>query len=101
MGKYDRICSAVTMSLGILGGAAGSLAAELDCPPRSCSPVVNESGGKDCPNTHNMMVVGNGAVFLSHLPMFGKLNKRSVPRKCDRSSNAKPQPEHRLKRHNG
>jgi hypothetical protein len=76
VGKYARICSAVSISLGILGGAAGSLAAEPDCPPRSCSPLVNENGGRDCPNTHNMMVVGNGTVFLSHLPMFGGLNKR-------------------------
>jgi hypothetical protein len=29
----------------------------------------------DLPGTHNMLVVGNEAVFLSHLPMFTGLNK--------------------------
>ena len=76
MGNYVRAFSAVTISLGILGGAMGPLVAEFECPPRSCGPVVSENGGKDCPNTHNMMVVGNSTVFLSHLPMFEELNKR-------------------------
>ena len=76
VGNYARICSALSLSLGILGGAACSLAAEFDCPPRNCSPVVNENGEKDCPNIHNMMVVGKDTVFLSHLPMFEQLNKR-------------------------
>src|SRR4030095_3013490 len=30
---------------------------------------------EDAPNTHNMLVVGTEAVFLSHLPMFDGLNK--------------------------
>lgn len=29
----------------------------------------------DAPNTHNMLVVGERAVFLSHLPMFDGVNK--------------------------
>lgn len=29
---------------------------------------------EDPPNTHNMLVVGSKAVFLSHLPMFKGLN---------------------------
>ena len=29
----------------------------------------------DSPNIHNMMVVGQESVFLSHLPMFEALNK--------------------------
>jgi len=31
---------------------------------------------EDAPNTHNMLVVGTEAVFLSHLPMFDGLNER-------------------------
>ena len=30
---------------------------------------------EDAPNTHNMLVVGTEAVFLSHLPMFDGLNE--------------------------
>jgi hypothetical protein len=30
---------------------------------------------EDAPNTHNMLVFGEQAVFLSHLPMFDALNK--------------------------
>ena len=30
---------------------------------------------EDAPNTHNMLVFGEHAVFLSHLPMFDALNK--------------------------
>jgi hypothetical protein len=30
---------------------------------------------EDAPNTHNMLVVGTEAVFLSHLPMFDDLNE--------------------------
>ena len=30
---------------------------------------------EDAPNTHNMLVVGTEAVFLSHLPMFHGVNK--------------------------
>ena len=32
---------------------------------------------EDLPNTHNMMLVGEGAAFLSHLPMFRR--DESVP----------------------
>jgi hypothetical protein len=31
---------------------------------------------EDRPNTHNMIIVGSEAVFLSHLPMFQDLNER-------------------------
>ena len=30
---------------------------------------------EDAPNTHNMLVFGEQAVFLSHLPMFGAPNE--------------------------
>ena len=33
---------------------------------------------EDPPNTHNMLVVGERTVFLSHLPMFGGLNKNKA-----------------------
>jgi len=75
MGKLVGICSTIAIGLGILSPAASSLADAADCPPTSCEPIVNEKGGKDCPNTHNMMVVGDNAVFLSHLPMFVELNQ--------------------------
>jgi hypothetical protein len=32
---------------------------------------VGASPGEDPPATHNMLVIGEKAVFLSHLPMFG------------------------------
>jgi hypothetical protein len=32
----------------------------------------------DAPHTHNMLVVGGKAVYLSHLPMFEKLNRRGT-----------------------
>jgi hypothetical protein len=33
---------------------------------------------EDSPNIHNMLVVGNETVFLSHLPMFKGLNKQAT-----------------------
>ncbi|MGH9838089.1 MAG: hypothetical protein ACREEM_04820 [Blastocatellia bacterium] len=40
--------------------------------------VGSPAGGlllEDAPNTHNMMIVGEQAIFLSHLPMFDSLNR--------------------------
>jgi hypothetical protein len=36
------------------------------------------AASEDLPNTHNMLVVGNEAVFLSHLPMFQGLNENET-----------------------
>lgn len=33
---------------------------------------------EDSPNIHNMLVVGNETVFLSHLPMFKGLNEQAT-----------------------
>ena len=40
-------------------------------------PFIGEATAQmeDPPNTHNMLVVGERTVFLSHLPMFAGLNK--------------------------
>jgi hypothetical protein len=75
MGKLVGICCTFAIGLGIVGPSGSSLADAPSCPPISCKAIVNENGGKDCPNTHNMMVVGNNHIFLSHLPMFEKLNQ--------------------------
>jgi hypothetical protein len=39
------------------------------------SRSADVEAAEDAPNTHNMLVFGEQAVFLSHLPMFGALNK--------------------------
>jgi hypothetical protein len=39
------------------------------------STRAGEFTPEDPPGTHNMLVVGNNAVFLSHLPMFSGLNR--------------------------
>jgi len=39
------------------------------------SPSADVEAVEDAPNTHNMLVFGEQAVFLSHLPMFDGLNK--------------------------
>jgi hypothetical protein len=42
----------------------------------SCLSLVLplESSAEDPPGTHNMLVIGEKTMFLSHLPMFGELN---------------------------
>ena len=66
-GAFDRHTSRRAF---LTSGAAGALA---------FSGVVSRSAdveaAEDAPNTHNMLVFGEQAVFLSHLPMFGVLNK--------------------------
>jgi hypothetical protein len=39
------------------------------------SRSADVEAAEDAPNTHNMLVFGEQAVFLSHLPMFDALNK--------------------------
>jgi hypothetical protein len=34
---------------------------------------------RDAPNTHNMLVIGEETVYLSHLPMFQESGKRPMP----------------------
>ena len=43
-------------------------------------PSIGEATGQseDPPNTHNMLVVGERTVFLSHLPMFDRLDKNKT-----------------------
>jgi hypothetical protein len=65
------------IAVGFAGFACGLQAYAAECPPavEKCSPLVNQNdASKDCPNVHNMLVVGDQTVFLSHLPMFGGLN---------------------------
>jgi hypothetical protein len=50
-----------TIALGL-----GGLAWHLEVPVAAAA--------EDAPNTHNMLLVGEQAAFLSHLPMFNRLN---------------------------
>lgn len=36
-------------------------------------PLMTDPDPEDAPNTHNMMLVGTKAAFLSHLPMFNRI----------------------------
>jgi hypothetical protein len=40
--------------------------------------VASGNKAEDPPHTHNMLVVGNGSAFLSHLPMFDALNSEKT-----------------------
>lgn len=53
----------------LTSGAAGALAFSV------VSRSADVEAAEDAPNTHNMLVFGEQAVFLSHLPMFDALNK--------------------------
>ena len=46
-------------------------------PARAQNPS-GHSPADDRPNTHNMLVVGERTVFLSHLPMFDELNREKT-----------------------
>ena len=54
----------------LASGAAGALAFGV-----VVSRSADVEAAEDAPNTHNMLVFGEQAVFLSHLPMFDALNK--------------------------
>jgi hypothetical protein len=45
-------------------------------PARAQTPMGHAA--QDQPNTHNMLVVGERTVFLSHLPMFDELNREKT-----------------------
>jgi hypothetical protein len=53
----------------LTSGAAGALAFAV------LSRGADVEAAEDAPNTHNMLVFGEQAVFLSHLPMFDALDK--------------------------
>jgi hypothetical protein len=56
----------------------GSLAAALGAACGNTELLASNKPGfqsEDAPNTHNMMIVGEQAIFLSHLPMFDDLNR--------------------------
>src|SRR4051812_47668342 len=40
-----------------------------------CAVPTTRAKAEDPPGTHNMLVIGEGPVFLSHLPMFDALNE--------------------------
>lgn len=56
----------------------GSLAAALGMAYSNSELLAGNKTGfpiEDAPNTHNMMVVGEQTIFLSHPPMFDDLNR--------------------------
>ena len=61
--------------MGRAVGVAGALGAAL--PTRDAFAAQN-SLVTDSPATHNMMVFGQSTMFLSHLPMFNKLNAQKT-----------------------
>ena len=54
--------------------AVAAAAALIGSTLKAETPVAGTQ--EDAPNTHNMLVVGTEAVFLSHLPMFDGLNEQ-------------------------
>lgn len=57
------------------------LVATLTASSAAAQTTHAHAGGgasEDRPNTHNMLIVGKDAVFLSHLPMFDSLNKQKT-----------------------
>jgi len=46
---------------------------------RDDAALVEGAAAQDPSGTHNMLVVGRNAVFLSHLPMFDGLNEKANP----------------------
>ena len=58
-------------------GAAGTTLAPLD------ALAFGSDEHEDAPNQHNMLVVGEQAVFLSHLPMFQAGKPRRASRRQD------------------
>jgi hypothetical protein len=66
-GEFDRHTSRRAF---LTSGAAGALAFGV-----VVSRSADVEAAEDAPNTHNMLVFGEQAVFLSHLPMFDALNK--------------------------
>jgi hypothetical protein len=65
-GAFDRYASRRAF---LASSAAGALALGA-----MASRSAAVEAAEDAPNTHNMLVFGEQAVFLSHLPMFGALN---------------------------
>jgi hypothetical protein len=66
-GAFDRHTSRRAF---VTSGAAAALAFSV-----GVSRSADVEAAEDAPNTHNMLVFGEQAVFLSHLPMFDALNK--------------------------
>ena len=56
-----------------LAGAVGLALVDRAWP--AASPAVSLAAAEDAPGVHNMLVVGEDAVFLSHLPMFQRLDR--------------------------
>jgi hypothetical protein len=52
----------------------GGVVAALATPGLLSAARGNAQDGEDAPNTHNMLVVGSRTAFLSHLPMFDRLD---------------------------
>ena len=52
--------------------------ADLRTAAQDHAAVPGGAAAEDRPNIHNMLVVGNEAVFLSHLPMFKGLNEQAT-----------------------
>jgi hypothetical protein len=52
--------------------------ADLRAVAQDHTALAGGAAAEDRPNTHNMLVVGKEAVFLSHLPMFDGLNEQAT-----------------------
>ena len=51
-------------------GMVGVMSCDVTAPVRAAT-----QGDEDAPNTHNMLLAGTESVFVSHLPMFQRLDR--------------------------
>ena len=62
---------------GVIGLLAVTLIASR-AAAQNAHAHAGSGASEDRPNTHNMLIVGQDAAFLSHLPMFDSLNKQKT-----------------------
>ncbi len=67
MSKMNRINNRREFLIGSVAAAAGLRFAGLGLKAQA---LIASLPPEDFPNTHNMMIVGEKTVYLSHLPMF-------------------------------
>ena len=67
-----QICKLVAIPLALV------FLADLRAAAQDHAALPGGVAAEDQPNTHNMLVVGSEAVFLSHLPMFKGLNEQAT-----------------------
>lgn len=70
--RREFLTRSATAAAGLGLISLGLRAQPLPCPGTLLLPLPPQ----DRPGTHNMLVVGEQAAYLSHLPMFDSLNRR-------------------------